>query len=87
MKPDGTVEFISLGKIVVSEEFLNTNPSVDKIQKVMNHVKLTGSLDEPITINRYTMILTDGYTRYISALKLGIDLVPIVYQNELLHNK
>ncbi|MBT2688381.1 hypothetical protein J7I93_09320 [Bacillus sp. ISL-47] len=87
MKSDGTEEFILLDKIIVSEEFLNTTPSVDKIQKVINYVKRTGVLDEPITINRNTMILTDGYTRYISALKLGIDLVPIVYENELLHNK
>jgi ParB-like chromosome segregation protein Spo0J len=86
MKPDGTEEFILLDQIVVTEGFLNSNPSVDKIQQVMNHFKRTGCLDEPITIKRDTKILTDGYIRYIVAKKMGLDLVPIAYENILLHN-
>jgi len=86
MKPDGTEEFILLEQIVVTEGFLNSNPRVEKIQQVMNHVKRTGYLDEPITIKRDTKILTDGYTRYIAAQKMEIDLVPIAYEHKLLHN-
>jgi ParB-like chromosome segregation protein Spo0J len=80
MKPDGTEEFILLEQIVVSEEFLNSHPSVEKTQQVIDHVKRTGYLDEPIMINRDTKILTDGYRRYIAAKKVGMDLVPIVYE-------
>ena len=30
MKPDGTEEFISLDQIILTEEFLNSHPSVEK---------------------------------------------------------
>ena len=80
MKPDKTEEFILLIQIVVTEDFLNSNPSVEKTQQVLNHVKRTGCLDEPITINKDTKILKDGYRRYIAAQRVGMDLVPIVYE-------
>jgi hypothetical protein len=67
MKPDETEEFILLNQIVVTEEFLNSNPSVEKTQQVLNHVKRTGCLDEPIMIDRDTKILRDDYRRYIAA--------------------
>ncbi|MGM7724804.1 hypothetical protein [Metabacillus sp. Hm71] len=82
MKPEGTETFILLDQIIVTEGFLNSNPSVKKIQQAMNHVKRTGYLDEPITIKRDTKILTDGYTRYLAAQKIGIDLVPIAFDNK-----
>ncbi|MDM5455395.1 hypothetical protein [Peribacillus simplex] len=80
MKPDETEEFILLNQIVVTEDFLNSNPSVEKTQQVLNHVKRTGCLDESITINKDTKILKDGYRRYIAAQRVGMDLVPIVYE-------
>ncbi|WP_338472746.1 hypothetical protein R4Z10_08460 [Niallia sp. XMNu-256] len=80
MKPDGTEDFILLDLIVVTEDFLNSHPSDEKTQKVWNHVKRTGYLDEPIMINRDTKILTDGYTRYITAKDMKMKLVPIVYE-------
>ncbi|MGE8021597.1 hypothetical protein ACQKOM_22290 [Peribacillus frigoritolerans] len=42
MKPDETEEFILLNQIVVTEEFLNSNPSVEKTLQVLNHAKRTG---------------------------------------------
>ncbi|MCK1986061.1 MULTISPECIES: hypothetical protein [unclassified Peribacillus] len=80
MKPDETEEFILLNQIVVTEEFLNSNPSVEKTQQVLNHVKRTGCLDEPIMIDRDTKVLRDGYRRYIAAQKVGMELVPIIYE-------
>ncbi|MCY9003096.1 hypothetical protein [Peribacillus frigoritolerans] len=80
MKPEETEEFILLNQIVVTEEFLNSNPSVEKTLQVLNHVKRTGCLDEPIMINRDTKILRDGYRRYIAAQKVGMELVPIIYE-------
>lgn len=65
--PVGTEDFISLEQITVTENFLNSRPNPEKIQKVVNYLKRTGNLDEPITVNRDTKILTDGYTRYIVA--------------------
>jgi hypothetical protein len=45
MKSNGTEEFILLDQIIVTEEFLNSHPSVEKTQQVINHVKRTGYLD------------------------------------------
>ena len=67
MKPDGTEEFILLDQIIVTEEFLNSHPSVEKTQQVINH-------------NRDTKILTNGYRRYIVAKNVRMNLVPIVYE-------
>ena len=78
--PEGTEDFVSLNHIVVPEEFLNSTPNPEKTQNVIDHVKRTGYLDEPITINRDTKILTDGYRRYIVAKKVKIDLVPVAYE-------
>jgi hypothetical protein len=80
MKPDGTEEFILLDQVIVTEEFLNSHPSVEKTQQVINHVKRTGCLDEPITIDRDTTILTDGYRRYLVAKNVRMNLVPIIYE-------
>lgn len=78
--PVGTEDFISIEKISVPEAFLNSTPNPEKTQKVVDYVKRTGYLDEPITINRYTKVLTDGYRRYIVAKKVKLDLVPVVYE-------
>ena len=78
--PKGTEDFISLNQIVVPEEFLNSHPNPEKTQQVVNYVKRTGYLDEPLTINRDTKVLTDGYRRYIVAQKIELDLVPVAYE-------
>ena len=78
--PKGTEDFISLKQIVVPEEFLNSRPNPEKTQQVVNYVKRTGYLDQPLTINRDTKVLTDGYRRYIVAQKIELDLVPVTYE-------
>ncbi|MGP7819741.1 plasmid stabilization protein [Niallia sp. 01092] len=78
--PEGTEDFILLEQISVPEAFLNSRPNPEKTQQVVDYVKRTGFLDEPITINRDTKILTDGYRRYILAKKVKLDLVPVAYE-------
>ncbi|MFZ0443592.1 MAG: plasmid stabilization protein [Bacillus sp. (in: firmicutes)] len=78
--PEGTEDFILLKQISVPEEFLNSHPNPVKTQQVMDYVKQTGYLDEPIIINRDTKGLTDGYRRYIVAKEMKIDLVPVAYE-------
>ena len=80
LKPVGTEGFISLEEIIVSEEFLHSHPSDDKTKEVMDYVVRTGNLDEPITINRDTNILTNGYRRYLAAKMVGMNVVPINYE-------
>jgi hypothetical protein len=78
--PKGTEDFISLEQISVPEAFLNSRPNPEKTQQVVDYVKQTGYLDEPIIINRETKILTDGYRRYIVAKKVKMDVVPVAYE-------
>lgn len=78
--PEGTEDFISLKHIVVPEAFLNSYPNPEKTQQVIDYVKRTGYLDEPITINRETKILSDGYRRYIVAEEVKMDVVPVAYE-------
>ena len=78
--PEGTEDFVSIEAIVAPEEFLNSHPNPEKTQQVIDYLKRTGYLDEPITINRNTKTLTDGYRRYIVAKKEKLDLVPIIYE-------
>ncbi|WP_204524856.1 ParB N-terminal domain-containing protein [Priestia abyssalis] len=78
--PVGTEDFILLEQIVIMEGFSNSRPSPEKIQKVANYLKRTGHLDEPITVNRDTKILTDGYTRYIVAERVKMNLIPVAYE-------
>src|SRR5437763_1269834 len=60
--------------------FINSRPNPEKTQQVVDYVKRTGYLDEPIIINRETKILTDGYRRYIVAKKVKMDVVPVAYE-------
>lgn len=78
--PDGTEDFILLEQISVPEAFLNSRPNPEKTQQVVDYVKRTGYLDEPIMINRETKVLTDGYRRYVVAKETKIDLVPVAYE-------
>jgi hypothetical protein len=78
--PAGTEDFISIEQISVPKAFLNSTPNSEKTQKVVDYVKRTGYLDEPITINRDTKVLTDGYRRYIVAKKVKLDLAPVAYE-------
>lgn len=78
--PEGTEDFVSLRSIIVPEAFLNSYPNPDKTQQVIDHVKQTGQLDEPILINRDTMILSDGYRRYVVANQMEMDVVPVAYE-------
>ncbi|MGE7595803.1 plasmid stabilization protein [Peribacillus frigoritolerans] len=78
----GTEDFIARKEIVVPEAFLNSHPNPEKTQQVVNYVKRTGHLDEPLTINRETNMLSDGYRRYIVAQQLDLDIVPVAYEKE-----
>jgi hypothetical protein len=85
--PEGTEDFVSIETIIVPEEFLNSYPNPEKTQQVVDYLKRTGYLDEPITINRDTKTLTDGYRRYIVAKKEKLDLVPVIYEKQLTRNE
>ncbi|MED4319843.1 plasmid stabilization protein, partial [Priestia megaterium] len=79
-QPKGTQDLLSFDEIVVPEEFLKTRPNPEKTQKVIDFVKRTGRLDEPLTIEKDSKVLKDGYRRYIVAKTVKMDKVPVIYE-------
>ncbi|MEH6866260.1 plasmid stabilization protein [Priestia megaterium] len=79
-QPKGTQDLVSFDKIVVPEAFLNTRPNPEKTQKVIDFVKRTGRLDEPLTIEKGSNVLKDGYRRYVVAQTVKMDKVPVIYE-------
>jgi len=79
-QPKGTQDLVSFDEIVVPEAFLNTRPNPEKTEKVIEFVKRTGRLDEPLTIEKESKILKDGYRRYVVAKTVKMEKVPVVYE-------
>ncbi|MGG4386344.1 hypothetical protein ABEX08_30555, partial [Priestia megaterium] len=75
-QPKGTQDLVSFDDIIVPEEFLKTRPNPEKTQKVIDFVKRTGRLDEPVTIEKGSNVLKDGYRRYVVAKTVKMDQVP-----------
>ena len=80
IQPKGTKEVVSFEDIIVPESFLKTRPNPVKTEEVIEFVKRTGHLDKPLTIDKYTKILKDGYRRYIVAKTVKMDKVPVIYE-------
>ncbi|MEC1071395.1 ParB N-terminal domain-containing protein [Priestia megaterium] len=79
-QPKGTQDVLSFDDIIVPEEFLKTRPNPEKTQKVIDFVKRTGRLDEPLTVEKESKILKDGYRRYVVAKTVKMDKVPVIYE-------
>ncbi|WP_407728543.1 plasmid stabilization protein (plasmid) [Priestia megaterium] len=79
-QPKGTQDLLNVDDIIVPEEFLKTRPNPEKTQKVIDFVKRTGRLDEPLTIEKGSKILKDGYRRYVVAKTVKMNQVPVVYE-------
>ncbi|MGG0592568.1 plasmid stabilization protein [Priestia megaterium] len=80
IQPKGTKDVVSFDDIIVPEAFLKTRPNPVKTEEVIEFVKRTGHLDKPLTIEKESKILKDGYRRYIVAKTMKIDKVPVVYE-------
>ncbi|MGG3177980.1 ParB N-terminal domain-containing protein [Priestia megaterium] len=79
-QPKGTQDLLNFDDIIVPEEFLKTRPNPEKTQKVIDFVKRMGRLDEPLTIEKGSKILKDGYRRYVVAKTVKMEKVPVVYE-------
>ncbi|MEK4626620.1 plasmid stabilization protein [Priestia sp. FSL P4-0332] len=79
-QPKGTQDVVNFDEITVPEAFLKTRPNPVKTEEVVEFVKRTGHLDKPLTIEKESKILKDGYRRYIVAKTVKMDKVPVVYE-------
>ncbi|MGF9772453.1 plasmid stabilization protein [Priestia aryabhattai] len=80
VQPKGTTDVVSFDDIIVPEAFLKTRPNPVKTEEVIEFVKRTGHLDKPLTIEKGSKVLKDGYRRYIVAKTVKMDKVPVVYE-------
>ncbi|WP_425203939.1 plasmid stabilization protein [Priestia megaterium] len=80
IQPKGTKDVVSFDDIIVPEAFLKTRPNPVKTEEVIEFVKRTGHLDKPLTIEKETKVLKDGYRRYIVAKTVKMDKVPVIYE-------
>ncbi|MED4240404.1 plasmid stabilization protein [Priestia megaterium] len=78
-QPKGTQDVVNFDEIIVPEAFLKTRPNPVKTEEVIEFVKRTGHLDKPLTIEKGSKVLKDGYRRYIVAKTMKMDNVPVVY--------
>ncbi|WP_427127964.1 plasmid stabilization protein (plasmid) [Priestia megaterium] len=81
-QPKGTQDVVSFDDIIVPEAFLKTRPNPVKTEEVVEFVKRTGHLDKPLTIDKSSKVLKDGYRRYIVAKTVKMDKVPVVYEHQ-----
>ncbi|MEG8980415.1 plasmid stabilization protein [Priestia megaterium] len=79
IQPKGTKDVVGFEDIIIPEAFLKTRPNPVKTEEVIEFVKRTGHLDKPLTIEKETKVLKDGYRRYIVAKTMKMDHVPVVY--------
>ncbi|MGA6841322.1 plasmid stabilization protein, partial [Priestia megaterium] len=79
-QPKGTQDIVSFDEIIVPEAFLKTRPNPVKTEEVIEFVKRTGHLDKPLTVEKGSKVLKDGYRRYVVAKTVKMDKVPVVYE-------
>ena len=77
--PEGATAIIPLQDIYVPEPILQTTPRAEKQEKVIRKIQETGTIDQPILIDRETKQLKDGYSRYYVAKKMQLERVPVCY--------
>ena len=77
--PEGATAIIPLQDIYVPDPILQTTPRAEKQEKVIRKIQETGTIDQPILIDRETKQLKDGYSRYYVAKKMQLERVPVCY--------
>lgn len=85
--PPNTHGYIDIAKIIVPKRMLNSYPNPDKVATYTNRCKELGYLDKPLTIamdnsypNSNSIVLRDGYIRYLIASQAGMKLVPVRWE-------
>lgn len=75
--------WINVSDIVIQPSFIQTQPSIDKVQSKLNHYKETSKFDNDIVINKDN-VLQDGYINYLICKLLNINVVRVVVEEEIL---
>lgn len=71
---------VSLDKIIIPEQFLSTPPRREKITETIDYYKTHGEFDKPVIVKGKTMMLIDGYKRYVAAKELGLNEIAVKFK-------
>lgn len=82
-QPYGTEDVIDIKEAIIKRDFELTTPKPWKMKRCREATAKKGFIDSPITISirRNKKYLEDGYTRYLVALELHMERIPVKYIN------
>ena len=75
------INLINIADIRLDESFVKSPPSDKKIEKQIKKYKEIGEISKPIYVlaRNGKYLLTDGYSRYCAAVKMGLSMIPARY--------
>ncbi|MBU3114354.1 hypothetical protein [Clostridium lacusfryxellense] len=76
--PTGTDEIMDISKLVNENEDLSIKRSKNK---AINFMKNNNKFNKPIVVKRGSLVIVSGYDEYAAALELGINNVPVSYED------
>lgn len=75
------VEIVDISILKVPQNFLKSGVKEHKVEKVIRFYNRNNMFDKPVTIkSKDNRIITNGYARYVAAIQLHIDKIPVIYQ-------
>jgi ParB-like chromosome segregation protein Spo0J len=77
--PEGTNGFLPIDKIVIPDDFKNTQPKQYKLDACREYYLKNKRFNKPIIIEN-DVHLVNGYTRYCIAVELGLKYVPVKFK-------
>ena len=76
--PTGTDVIMDISKLVNENEDMSIKRSKNK---AINYMKNNNKFNKPIVIKRDSLVIVSGHDEYAAALELGINNVPVSYEN------
>lgn len=71
---------IRISDIIITEAFVNSHPSEEKVQKYRREFAKTGKQSKFLVINKYN-VLMDGYIQYLILKENGIEEAEYIRSN------
>lgn len=76
--PIGTDEIVDISKLVNGNEDLSIKRSKNK---ALNYMKNNNKFSKPIIVKKESLIIVSGHDQYAAAQELGINNVPVAYED------
>jgi len=76
--PTGTDEIMDISRLVNENEDLSIKRSKNK---AINYMKNNNKFNKPILVKKGSLVIVSGHDQYAAALELGINNVPIAYED------